>query len=497
MKMLFVFLVALSVSLSVFSSPRSLPVLKFTYNTSFTTHLWYVIDALSGNTLFSTSSEAYQEYWARNFQFGKKEEVLLNDYYEIMWSYKKVLVPHSTANVKSLIPLPWKERTQRDLLREILMSGRNEDEIFYELGTFIKDKDLVRLKVIYDHFKMNMKKVWLDAKYLEEIKKEAKKFIEQDSFKKLLQEAISFYGANLGKKWNFQMNFIWRPKASLESDSAQVFEVFTNVEMIEGYQFMQNMDVVFHEMCHVFWDARSKRSQGQLIDDHFKTGSGHSGMAYRTLNEALASVWGAGIFNRRFRSKVFKELLNRENGFYNDYYIDNYAKVLLPLVDKYNAKKMSLLEDFASQAIQAFEKKFVAEKVLMKSRVDNSLRMYSKSAYKIGRSVFRKNRVDGWSYSSLLDVDGLKLLKKHPAFNVILVATKEDTSELKGLFEKKVFSEGIKSKISFGKSFIYYKKGKYGAYRFLLFSGERKDVAQVISSFLQTKTVLKDEGYLF
>lgn len=112
------------------------------------------------------------------------------------------------------------------------------------------------------------------------------------------------------------------------------------------------LSIGMHEMCHVLYDEQSLLKQ-QRIDSVFTDSiNNYYKLAYRYFDEALATALGNGFAYKYLASEL-------DSGeWYNDRYINLYAKALYPLVEQYLNQNRFIDKEFILSSIDVFKKTF-------------------------------------------------------------------------------------------------------------------------------------------
>jgi hypothetical protein len=107
-----------------------------------------------------------------------------------------------------------------------------------------------------------------------------------------------------------------------------------------------------HEMCHVLFEEQPLVLQ-QTIDSIFtKQKDPYASLAYRYIDEALATALGNGYGYNYLSGNV------DPGEWYSDSYINLYAKALYPLSKKYLEEQKQVDKDFILNAISIFKETF-------------------------------------------------------------------------------------------------------------------------------------------
>jgi hypothetical protein len=232
----------------------------------------------------------------------------------------------------------------------------------------------------------------VNAETFEEFKTKAVGILPNSELQKLagiLEQAESHYDSVV---WNTTGSRIIGQQQALETYSAQTSDLFTmlrqfyNSGWTNGIPFIvslypipgnrgnstatphanslcvgvfadetrhiERMGVVVHEMCHVLYDEQPNTFQHEIEKWFAGNKSPYAQYAYNFFDEALATALGNGWAYRQISGHM------DTTEWYNNEYINGYAKVLYPLVEGYMNSYTQLDSEFVSQAIVLFAERF-------------------------------------------------------------------------------------------------------------------------------------------
>jgi len=106
--------------------------------------------------------------------------------------------------------------------------------------------------------------------------------------------------------------------------------------------------VILHEMCHVLYDEQSKEFQKQLVSYFAENKSAYSKFASMYFDEALATALGNGWTYKNMNGKI------DEKEWYNDRFIEGFARGMYPLVEIYLKENKQIDKNFIDQSIEIF-----------------------------------------------------------------------------------------------------------------------------------------------
>lgn len=108
------------------------------------------------------------------------------------------------------------------------------------------------------------------------------------------------------------------------------------------------LGVIIHEMCHILYDEQSIELQSQLSSYFLESTSDYNHLAYKYINEGLATVLGNGWSYKELHG----ELDTLE--WYNDNYIDGFAHALLSETESYMDEGRTIDSSYIGNAISLF-----------------------------------------------------------------------------------------------------------------------------------------------
>lgn len=166
----------------------------------------------------------------------------------------------------------------------------------------------------------------------------------------LYQKISGFYHT----QWNTQVPFkVMLYPIPLKSGNTRAFTVGN--ALICGFlsrnenDYKGRLGVIIHEMCHILYEEQSPAFQHKLEKWFTSSDSPYSKLAYNYMNEALATALGNGWAYEQIHKKV------DPTQWYNDKYIEGFARAIFPLVKMYLNKEKPIDEAFVKESISIFE----------------------------------------------------------------------------------------------------------------------------------------------
>jgi hypothetical protein len=110
--------------------------------------------------------------------------------------------------------------------------------------------------------------------------------------------------------------------------------------------------VVLHEICHVLYDEQSASFQHKISQFFKNNPSKYTPHAYTFFDEGLATALGNGWAYKQLSGKLDTK------DWYNNEYINGFAKALYPTVEDYLENKKQIDQTFVDAAVAIFEHTF-------------------------------------------------------------------------------------------------------------------------------------------
>ena len=184
---------------------------------------------------------------------------------------------------------------------------------------------------------------------------------------------------------------------------------------------IERIGVVLHEMCHVLYDEQTKEFQHEIEKWFDNNKSPYKQYAYNFFDEGLATALGNGW--------AFKNLSGNmdTSEWYNNEYINGFAKELYPLVEDYINNHQQIDKQFIDKSIELFARKFpnsisdygiLLNRVSVYSDVENDLERTD--LMNIIGERFQLSNVN--SSSPILDITSLELLKNSTQTQLVIIS---------------------------------------------------------------------------
>ncbi len=239
-----------------------------------------------------------------------------------------------------------------DLLCIASISSNTNDDFFNRIIGILPNDDYLKLKQVftkgdpfYNAFMFTKNETAINTK-LQELKTLSPKLNELfDKFK-------LFYGSCWEKTMPFHLTIypiFGKRGATTATPHANSLEMGF---LLEDKNNDDMASVGVHEMCHVLFEEQPLWIQQQLDSAFNKPSDKFAQLAYRYIDEALATSLGNGYAYKYLAGK-----LDTAN-WYNDTYINLYAKALYPLTTQYVDEHQQIDKAFVLKAIDIFKHTF-------------------------------------------------------------------------------------------------------------------------------------------
>jgi hypothetical protein len=178
-------------------------------------------------------------------------------------------------------------------------------------------------------------------------------FLAQSQLMRQFGRLRTFYGSVWPDALPYRVQL--NPQLDQSKDFTNHAWVSGNVVLLDCHpiarNFAEGSGVIFHEMSHSLSTQQRRELQQQLEGWYLHHASPNRRSAYNLMEEALATVAGEWIYAQQNGQPEPGE-------WYNDDYINRYAKALYPLMTGYVERGQTIDSLFVGQAIGLFDRTF-------------------------------------------------------------------------------------------------------------------------------------------
>lgn len=168
----------------------------------------------------------------------------------------------------------------------------------------------------------------------------------------VLNQAAKFYNSDWPSDLPFTIGLIPIPLAKGRTSGGSLGTFETIEVLLDETEIFHRYGVIVHEMAHSLFGAQSMQFQSELENMFNSVQSPYAKYAYKLLNEGLATAVGNG-----WAYEIATGTIN-QGSWYNDYYINTFAKGIYDKTKEYLAQGKSIDADFVKFAIDKYAELF-------------------------------------------------------------------------------------------------------------------------------------------
>ncbi len=208
-------------------------------------------------------------------------------------------------------------------------------------------------KLKKDFYPIFLKTLWTPSLPKQDAQlKEIIKEMEKSDFKAWIDIAKAFYRSDYPEELPFKIALVPIPETGGNHTSARSLRDVQIVPYLQKVGAVKNLDVVFHEFCHALYQGQSLAIKKEIDEFYLNSKHTHAYFAYNYLNEMLATAWGNGWFAEILDGKV------AERSWYDDKFIDGYAKAMFPFLKEHVKAKKPFNHSFMEKTLEVAKKQF-------------------------------------------------------------------------------------------------------------------------------------------
>ncbi|MEZ4899706.1 MAG: hypothetical protein R2806_22880 [Saprospiraceae bacterium] len=338
---------------------------------------------------------------------------LLNDYQQLRTEYQFIREGYPSARKVIL--------STRKLLMLAAAQATDLTDFQTRITGILPNQDMISLIDILGRLEPYYQKLFWNPNH-ESLASLQKQMTEEiPEILPLFKKAKTFYGTPWPASLPFIVNLY--PIPALEGHTAAT--PYGNV-LVCGYltrhpQALEQLKgIVIHEMCHILYEEQTQAMQNDLDDWFKKDDSPFRPFAYSYLDEGLATAigngWGEEILNGKLDTGQW----------YDDPYIDTYAKSLYPEVKSYLDHHKTIDQAFVVKAVAAFAKSF-PDALFSFENLLNEVNIYTEEEDPVRiQQIITTIRTsftvrNSWVSSPIASDQSLERMKNGPATHLILV----------------------------------------------------------------------------
>ncbi len=244
-------------------------------------------------------------------------------------------------------------------------------------------------------------------------------YAQNRNIDELFQKLSSFYGSSWDRDVPFKVCLYPIPAKRGNSTATPKGNIVTCGVLLDDYNFANTLGVVFHELCHLLYREQSVELQNQFESWFTQAKEPSKLLAYQLIDEAMATALGNGWIYEKITGSIDTA------EWYNDYYINRFAKNSYPLIKEYVSNGKTVDKHLITSLTEVYERVFpgvVYEFNNLFSNIHIVTDLNDADAEKVFPIVFDHFRVGGAGLSTPLDANNLGDLSTHLATRVIIIS---------------------------------------------------------------------------
>lgn len=338
--------------------------LKVEFNTSEPLGLLRFINGICKQ---SDEGESYYNYFIAHHKLNKDDKELIRQYARFRRLHRSNEVFETASGRKLNLPAQ---------LMSIACSTRSFEAFFKEAKQYCNEDEYAIVEETMNHFRPVYEQlIW--KPFSPQLSKDVAWFRENEqSFSRPLETVARLYQSSAGRTHALKAVLVPVPTeveklgkgfhftTSAHSENLDVAVIFSigivppdaiasfNDARVNNDRTLDDNDVLVHEFAHTLWGFRDLDFKKSLIAYFDKYGTQFN---YDLLNESQAAAMQAWFY-KQVHGK------NKGGKWYDNSYVDRYAKALFPVLEQYADSVSSAGElnadDYAQKAIKTFEATF-------------------------------------------------------------------------------------------------------------------------------------------
>lgn len=321
-------------------------------------NLVYQLDCVS-EAIAVCGRADYAALWAREFLRTAADSQHVEDWRAVRRRYEIELTPKlDGGGVEATVDVHSK-------FRMASLSAHSVEDLTTRLELLVTPNDWIAIRETLFYFEAPFLAWWeREARPKgEPFVQRAAQVLRHDSVATLIDRFARFYATPFPLSAGVPMQFYYRPDLATTGSSGQQIERYSVVEFFPNESPYQRMDVAIHELCHFFFESRS-RAQATALDERFRRSPrAGASAAHNLLNEGLAAAFGNAIVADMMASLNLRPPRKHTPlELYNNPYIDKAGVALSAQLPAQLARRATLDDpSFVEGYIAAIDSAFGAE----------------------------------------------------------------------------------------------------------------------------------------
>jgi hypothetical protein len=234
---------------------------------------------------------------------------------------------------------------QRYALSLAFLDSSDLEQALEVAGRFATEQESAALRAALEHFAPAYREIWDEGKIPSAFLDDAREARRKKALASFLARVAAFYDVELSAPWP---SVVVAPVPWGWGTHAQAIDRHLLLEIREGEHLWDQVSPIVHENAH-FLFYRIPVERRDTLEAHAASLSPRGIEAWKMLHEALPTAIGQGVAGHRF-----SESWSIEQRWYHIDSVDQYAKLLYPLVRETLRGKGRLDEEFVASAVAIY-----------------------------------------------------------------------------------------------------------------------------------------------
>ena len=319
---------------------------------------------VNGISKQSDEGQSYYDFFILHHKLNKEDKELLRRYQRLQKSDAEFEIPSG------------RKLSLHQRLTAAACSTKSFEDFFKEASQFCKNDEFDTLQVVMNHFRPVYEQlIWKPLS--PQLNKDLAWFrTNEQAYTRLLATVALLFQSSAGREQPLKASLVPVPtevkkegngfhfissafSENLDLAVVQSVEIVPadtiagfNDPRVNNNRSLEDNDGLIHELVHMLWAFRSPEFKKALLAAFEKSGRQFN---YDLLNESQAAAIQAWFY-RQVRGK------DKSGRWYDNSYVDRYAKALLPILQEYVSADGSATvinaDDYAQKAMKAFDTTF-------------------------------------------------------------------------------------------------------------------------------------------
>lgn len=303
-----------------------LPQIRFEIRHSQATNLFHWVDYLADSSA-GKSRERYYRHWVLRFgPLTEEDHRLLDGFRQVRI---RRLLPKSAPNdypSTDCVPLWNADISRRQAMSVAAIGAQSFDELLARLRQVTSTEEGDAVEAALRHFAPRFESIWPQVAFLSPFQQALDQYLAQPRPRELLGHFARFYRIPSDTQLVVVVGLVGLLDAGAPTH-AEASGRHLLIEVRPDDRPQDQVQVIFHELCHVLYNALTPEQRAQLASQFYRLGTGGM-MGWSLAHEALPTAMGQGLA----QAILTPDLFRWPHAWYHIPEIDLAAKHIYPVV---------------------------------------------------------------------------------------------------------------------------------------------------------------------